>query len=108
MNPIDNVKYPLFDRMVSALFQGLGRSFSSEDQLPAFLLSFFNERETEGLLIELQQIAAKNLNDQEWEEYWYSSPAYSFPKNAEGSDRLVRIVMREIQERRRRGGSAGT
>ena len=88
--------------MAGALFQGLGRSFSSEDQLPAFLLDFFRESEFEGLLTELQQIASKNLSDWDWEKYWYSSPAYSFPKNAESSTRLLQLMTREILERRRR------
>ncbi|WP_074127768.1 hypothetical protein [Bradyrhizobium sp. NAS96.2] len=102
MKPIDPIQYPLFNRMVVGLFQGVGRSFSSEDQLPAFLLEFFHESEIERLLTELQQIASKNLSDREWEKFWYRGPAYSFPKNAESSNRLVRLVVKEILDRRTR------
>jgi hypothetical protein len=100
MSQIDRNRYPLFNRMAGALFQGLGRHFSSEDQLPAFLLEFFRETELEGLLAELQQISSMNLNDEEWEEYWYSSPAYSFPKDAGSSTRLIKMVVAEIHTRR--------
>jgi hypothetical protein len=63
------------------------------------LLEFFRETEIEGLLAELQQISSMNLNDEEWEEYWYSSPASSFPRDATSSTRLVQMVMAEIPAR---------
>jgi len=96
----DPNRYPLFNRMAGALFQGIGRYVSSEDQLPAFLLDFFLETEIDSLLAELQQISSTNLNDEEWEEYWYSSPAASVPKDARSSTRMVQMVMAEIRARR--------
>jgi len=86
--------------MAGALFQGIGRYVSSEDQLPAFLLDFFLETEIDSLLAELQQISSTNLNDEEWEEYWYSSPAASVPKDARSSTRMVQMVLEEIRARR--------
>jgi hypothetical protein len=100
MSQIDRNRYPLFDRMARALFPGIWRHISSEDQLPAFLLSFFLETEIESLLAELEQISAMNLNDEEWEEYWYSSPAASVPKDAKSSTQMIQIVMAEIRIRR--------
>src|SRR5262249_19299056 len=100
MRRIDPDRFPLFNRMAGALFQGIGRHLSSEDQLPAFLLDFFLESEIESLLAELQQISSMNLHDEEWEEYWYSSPAASVPKDARSSTRLIQMVMAEISARR--------
>jgi hypothetical protein len=95
MSQIDRNLYPLFNRMAGALFQGIGRHIS-EDQLPAFLLSFFLETEIESLLAELQQISSMNLNDKEWEEYWRGSPAHSVPTDAKSSTGLIQMVMAEI------------
>lgn len=50
----------------------------------------------------IQSIASENLSDLEWEEYWYRSPAYSFPKSAKASKHLVEMVIREIKARRER------
>ena len=100
MSQIDRNRYPLFDRMTGALFQGIWRHISSEDQLPAFLLSFFRDDEIESLLAELQQISSMNLNDKEWEEYWYGSQAGSAPIDAKSSTRLIQMVMAEIRVHR--------
>lgn len=97
MTKIDKSKYPLLDRMAGGLFQGLGRTISSEDELPRFLLTFFRESEIEALRAELEEILSKNLNDKEWEEYWYNSSAYSFPKNAKSSNRLLQMVVEETR-----------
>lgn len=102
MSSIDNARYPLFTRMAGALFQGLDRTFTSERQLPEFLLDFFRENEIGALLVELREILSMKLDDAEWERYWYSSPASSFPADAKSSDRLVRAVIEEILERQNR------
>jgi hypothetical protein len=100
MSRIDPSRYPLFNRMASALFPGIWRDFSSEDQLPAFLLSFFLETEIDSLVAELEQVSSMNLNDEEWEQYWYSSPAASVPRDAKSSTQMIQMVMAEIRARR--------
>ena len=102
MSAIDQKQYPLFSRMVGALFQGIVRTISSEDQLLGFLLSFFQESEMGELLKELKEISSKNLSDKEWEEFWYSSPANTFPTDAKSSNRLVHMVVDGILERQKR------
>jgi len=99
MRKIDPNRYPLFNRMAGAFFQGIGRHIS-EDHLPAFLLEFFEETEIENLLAELQKISSMNLSDKEWEKYWWGSPAGSFPGDAKSSTALIQMVMAEIRARR--------
>ncbi|MGJ5201519.1 hypothetical protein [Bradyrhizobium sp. HKCCYLRH1030] len=96
MSTIDPTRYKLFDRMAGGLFQGTAKVFSSEERLGVFLIEFFRDDELEPLLAELRDIAAMEMSDQDWETYWWRSPAQSVPRDAKASHRLLEAVMGAI------------
>jgi hypothetical protein len=100
MKKINRDEFPLFSRLSAALYQGIFRTVTSEEQLPPMLLEFFRGSEVKSLLVELQKIADKDMNDAEWEEYWYSSTAASFPQDAKSSHRLIELLIKEITNKK--------
>ncbi len=82
--------------MAGGLFQGVSKVFASEDELGVFLIEFFGDDELEPLLAELRDISTMEMSDQDWEAYWWRSPAQSAPQDALSSHRLLQAVIGEI------------